>query len=62
MTDQKRCKHGMIPEYCHHCLKVEYNHPYIFPLDVKDKVTGKEKQVWIRGVSKRYYYRRIKKD
>lgn len=52
---EKRCKHGMIPQCCAYCRKVERIENIKFPIKVNDD--GEEKTIWLRREVKRVHYR-----
>ena len=55
---RQRCRHNMIVEYCGVCQKVEYLHEYGFPVDKKDKETGKKIGTYfLKGKTKHVKYR-----
>jgi len=57
---ESRCKHGMILEYCGVCQRVNYTKTVRFPIEVKDKDTGKDITIMMRKEVDRHYFMRYR--
>lgn len=53
---KNRCMHGMIPEMCHYCRKVEYTKVVKFPIE-KVNENGDTERIWLRRTVKKIRYR-----
>ncbi len=54
---KKRCKHGMVFEYCATCNKITYLKKIQFPITVKDDITGEDKRIWLKREVEKVRYR-----